>query len=182
MRQSRRQVVIHILERLGLALILLDVALYFAAFRPVENLRAGEQGRSEATRRRIREEEERVERLEKFQEALPSAGERIDVFKRDHVPSRRRGFSQAAHLIRQVTDEAGVQLASVGYRLDLAHGDPLERLGLDINVGGSFPGLFKFAHGLETASDFVLIREFNLEPKEGSTLGLHLKADLYLTP
>jgi hypothetical protein len=42
--------------------------------------------------------------------------------------------------------------------------------------------LLKFAHGLETANDFILIREFNLATGENGMLSLRLAADFYLTP
>jgi Tfp pilus assembly protein PilO len=182
LRRSRRQVLIRIIERVGVALILLDLLLYVAMLRPVQNLVSSEQQRFEAARRRIREDKARVERLERFQEALPGAGENVDVFKRNHVPPRRRGFSRAARLVRRVTEQSGSQLTGITYRLNADHDEPLERLGIEINVEGSFSSLLKFAHALETASDFIVIREFSFEPAEGSTLALRLAADLYLTP
>jgi hypothetical protein len=59
----------------------------------------------------------------------------------------------------------------------------MQRLGLVIIVAGPFPGLLKFAHALETASDFIVIRSFNIAAA-GDThdLEMRLTADLYLTP
>jgi Tfp pilus assembly protein PilO len=182
LRRSRRHVLIRVIERVGLVLILLDALLYLAMLRPVQNLVSSEQQRFAATRRQIREAQARVERLERFQEALPGAGEKVDAFKRDHVPPRRRGFSRADRLVRSTADLSGAQLTSIAYRLNTDHDEPLERLGMEINVEGSFVNLFKFAHALETASDFIVIREFSFEPGEGSALTLRLVADLYLTP
>lgn len=182
MRKSRRQVLIHAIERVGLALILLDVVLYFAMLRPVQNWVASEEQRFAETRRRVREEKARVERLEKFQASLPGAGDRIQAFKRDHLPPRRHGFSEAARLLRKVSEQAGVQLGPVTYRRDSEQNQPLVRLGFETDVDGSFAALMKFAHALETASDFILIREFSFTPGEGDTLSLRLVADLYLTP
>ena len=122
-----------------------------------------------------------MEQLEKFREALPGADKRIAEFE-DYTPSRRRGFSRAAHLIRQVSEDSGVQLNSVAYRLDTTHKEPLERLGLDISVNGSFSNLLKFAHGMETAKDFIVIQQFSFEPGDENSLALRLGADLYLTP
>ena len=65
----------------------------------------------------------------------------------------------------------------------MEHNDPLERLSLDINVQGSYPGLLEFSHALETANDFILVREFIFTPgEENGALGLRLGADLYVTP
>lgn len=51
-----------------------------------------------------------------------------------------------------------------------------------INVEGTFPTLLKFAHGLETASDLILLRSFNMAESDEGTLQLKLIADMYLTP
>ena len=150
--------------------------------RPVQNMLASEQQRFVEIRRRMREERQGVERLEKFQENLPGAGDKLQVFMRDHLPPRRHGFSRAARLLRKVSEEAGVQLGPVVYRLDSDHKQPLERLGFETDADGSFAGLMKFAHALETASDFIVIREFTFEPGDGNSIGLRLSADLYLTP
>jgi Tfp pilus assembly protein PilO len=173
---------IHVIERVGLALILLDIALYFALLRPVQNWVGSEQQRFMETRRRLREESARAERLERFKENLPGAGDKLQVFRRDHLPPRRHAFSRASRLLRRVSEQAGVQLGPVVYRLDSEHKQPLEHLGFETDADGSFAGLMKFAHALETASDFILIREFTFEPGEGGTMGLRLTADLYLTP
>jgi hypothetical protein len=59
----------------------------------------------------------------------------------------------------------------------------LERLELDISLEGSYLSLLKFSHALETANDFILVREFNFAPGgDNQALGLRLGADLYLTP
>ena len=182
MRKSRRQNLIRVLERVSLALLLADVALFFGVLRPVENWVASEQQRYNQTRRRMREEKWRVDRLEKSQDDLPGANERLEAFKHDHVTPRRRGFSQAARLVRTVTQSSGIQLSAVKYRLEPDHGDPLERLGIEMDVAGTFPELLKFAHTLETGNDFILIREFTFEPEDNGTLALRLVADLYVAP
>ena len=126
--------------------------------------------------------EVRIERLKKFREALPGAGLRLAALERDHAPPRRQGFSQAAKLVRRVTEQSGTQLTSVAYKLDNNASGPLQRLGLVIIVAGPFPALLKFAHALETASDFIVIRSFNIAAGDNHDLVLRLAADLYLTP
>ena len=181
MRKSRRQIVIRIIEVVGLGLVALDVAFYLAAYRPLGSMIAAEQQQYSVARERVRDQQARVARLEKFQAALPQAGEWLGDFRDHRTSPRRRGYSTAAHLVRKLADAAGVQPPSVIYRPP-AHNNPLERLGLEINTGGSYPGLLKFAHALETANDFILIREFNWAAGENGMLSLRLVADLYLTP
>jgi Tfp pilus assembly protein PilO len=181
-RKSRRQIVLRIVEAAGLGLVILDVVLYFAVYRPLGNMVASEQQRYSDVRQMVREQQIRVDRLEKYQAALPEADKRLEDFTSNHTPPRRRGFSTAAHLIRQVADASGVQPASVAYRLETTHHDPLERLGLEINVTGPYTGLLKFAHALETADDLILIREFSFAPGENGALSLRLVVDLYMTP
>ena len=182
MPRTRRQTVIHAFEIAGASLVLLDLLLYFAMFRPVQALLSSEQQQFAALRRRILEGEVRIERLKNFLDALPGAEERVVSFKRDHAPPRRQGFSQAAKLVHLVTEQSGTQLSSVSYKLDNAASGPLQRLGLVVNVVGPFPALLKFAHAFETASDFIVIRSFSIGPGDGGALGLRLMADFYLTP
>ena len=182
MRRSRRQTVTRAFEIGGVSLLLLDVLLYFAMFRPVQALVSSEQQQFATLRRHIFDGEIRNERLKVFLEALPGAGERLAAFKRDHTPPRRQGFSQAAKLVRRATEQSETQLTSVAYKLDNSASGPLQRLGLVIKVEGGFPALLKFAHTFETASDCVVIRSFSITPGEDNPLGLRLAADLYLTP
>lgn len=171
-----------IIEKVGFSLVLLDIALYFAVLRPVQSWVGSEQQRFGAIRRRLSEEGGRVKRLEKFQGDLPTAGDKLAAFKRDHVPPRRHAFSKASRLLREVSEQAGVQLGPVKFRLDSEHKEPLWNLAFETDAEGTFAGLMKFAHALETASDFILIRKFTFEPGEGGTMGLRLTADLYVTP
>jgi Tfp pilus assembly protein PilO len=171
-----------IVEAVGLGLVVLDAVLYLAVYRPLGSLVASEERRYADARQRAREEQVQVERLKKYQAALPQADERLKDFTSNHAPARRRGFSAAAHLIREVADGSGVQPGSVAYRLDTKRGDPLERLELEINVTGSYTGLLKFVHALETAHDFILVREFSFAQADNGALSLRLLADLYLTP
>jgi Tfp pilus assembly protein PilO len=163
-------------------LVLLDVLLYFGMFRPTQALVFSEQQQFAALRRRIYDGEVRIERLKKFREALPEADKRLAALKRDHAPPRRQGYSQAARLVRRATEQSGTQLTSVAYKLDSEASGPLQRLGLVIIVSGPFPALLKFVHALETASDLIVIRSFNIAAGDTPALELRLAADLYLTP
>ena len=182
MPRGHRQTVIRAFQIAGISLVLLDVLLYFGMYRSTQALVSSEQQQFAALRRRIYDGEVRIERLKKFREALPEAGQRLAALERDHAPPRRQGFSQAAKLVRRVTEQSGTQLTSVAYKLDNNATGPMQRLGLVIIVAGPFPALLKFAHALETASDLIVIRSFNIAVGETQPLQLRLAADLYLTP
>jgi Tfp pilus assembly protein PilO len=181
-RRSRRQTLIRIVESAGLALLLGDLLLYYAALRPVQNWVAGEQQRYFQLRRQLHTEQLHVEHLEKSREELPDVGKKLDAFERKHVPPRRKGFSRASWLVRTVSERSGIQLRRTTFHQDTERGNPLQRLGIEIDVEGPFPGLLKFSHALETASEFMLIREFKFQPGDGGDLALRLVADLYLQP
>jgi len=181
-RRSRRQIAVRIVEAFGVALVVLDIAVYWAVYRPLGALMAKEQQRYTQLRQGLREQQVRVDRLEKFKAAMPEAGKRLEDFTDRHTPSRRRGYSSAAHLIRQAQDAAGVRVSTVGFRPDTKHKDPFEPLGLEIQSQGSYAGLLKFAHALETADDFILIRQFTLAADDKGAVGLRLVADFYSTP
>jgi Tfp pilus assembly protein PilO len=163
--------------------VALDLLVYFAIYRPLGN-KVDEVARSHAAlRQTVRNQQVRVDVLKKFEAALPQAGKGLADFSAQRTPSRREAYSTAAHLVHKVADASGVKVSSMAYRLDPGHNDPLERLGLTINLEGSYAGLLKFSHALETDNNFILIREFIFTPGgENGALGLRLGADLYLTP
>lgn len=182
MLRIHRKTVVQVTQWVAVALVLLDGILYLALARPLWQLAATGLRERDLMQRRVRDRQLRIELLKKLQAAVPRAEEEVKVFLREHIPPRRRGFSRAAHLVRSLTEESDVQLSGVSYRLDSSGDTPLERLSFEVTVEGHFPELLKFAHGLETASDFVLIRNFTFQPGEGGNLALRLAADMYLVP
>jgi hypothetical protein len=180
MGRSRRKTLIRIVESVAVGLVLLDVVLYFVLVRPLASMRTAEQVRYSTTRERVRELRMRAARLEKFETAVPETEKQLSAFVRSHIPPRRQGFSRAARLVRRLTEQAGVQLSGVAYKLDSTADDPLERLGIEVEVEGPFSSLLNFSHALETASDFIVVRGFAFEPTEGQGIALRLGADLYL--
>jgi hypothetical protein len=182
MSRSRRHALTRIVESAAVGLVVLDVLLYFALVRPLRTLRAAEEARYGVVREQVRDLNLRTARLERFRGALPETEKQLGVFLRNHVPSRRQGFSHAARLMRRLTEQAGLRLAGLGYKLESPENDPLQRLGMEVEVEGPFPSLLDFAHALETAGDFIVVRDFTFEPAEGQVVTLRLGADLYLKP
>lgn len=182
MSTSRRKTLVRAIEGTAVVLVVLDFALYFALLLPFGNLMKVEQERRANTYRALQEHAERVARLESYVEALPVADEQIKLFLHDHVPQRRRGYSHAARLVREFARDAGIQLTGVAYSLDSDRKAPLERLGMTVNVEGPFERLLNFAHALETASDFIVVRDFAFQPGNQGALSLRVSADLYLAP
>lgn len=182
MSRSGRKAVIRVIEGLAVALVVLDLGVYLALVRPLGRMRAREETLFSATRTRVREANARVARLEQFQSAVPESEGQLNSFLKSHVPSRRQGFSRAARLVRRLTEQSGLGLSSISYKLDSSRDDPLVRLGLEIDVEGPFPSLMNFAHALETTSEFVVVRGFAFDPVEGGAVALRLDADLYLKP
>lgn len=182
MAARRHQPVLRAFQIAGLSLLLLDLLLYAAVFRPTQALLSSEQRQFEALRRRSFQAERRIERLSNFLAALPSADERLSSFEEDHTPPRRQAYSEAAKLVRQVADASGAQLEAVAFKLEPKPSGPLQRLGIVMRATGSFPALLKLAHGLETASQLMVTRGFALAQAEHGGLELRLDTDLYLTP
>ncbi len=182
MSKIRRKVLRRVIEGFALALVLVDAALYFGLVRTFDRWAAVEHQRFTVISRRVMEDVERVARLERFEANLPGGKEQVRLFERDYLSPRRRGFSRAARLVRQLTEVSGLQLSNVSYKLDSARDAPLERLGIELHVSGPFPRLLNFTHALETASDFVVVRDFAFEPAEAGAVDLRLGADLYLVP
>jgi len=169
-----------LLETTALGVVMLDAVLYLAVVRPLRRMVTAEERRLTVARQQLQQAEHVATRLEKYLAALPDVEGQMRDFLQKHVVPRRRGFSQAARLVRLLTEASNLQLASVAYKLESAPDEPLERLEVDVSVVGSFRNLLAFAHALETSSDLLLIRECVFEPAEQGALGLRLRANLYL--
>ena len=182
MHKSYRRVLIRLLEKVAVSLVILDALLYFALLRPLRALRDSKEAEFTTMRVRLREARARVAQLEAFQAEVPGADEQLESFLNEHVPTRRQGFSRAARLLRELVEKSGVQLESISYKLGSEPDDPLRSLALEIDVEGPFEGLLDFAHALETGSELAVVRNFNFQPRESGTMGLHLVADLFLKP
>jgi len=165
-------------------LIVLDLLVFFALYQPLGSKVDVAERQHQSLRQTVRNQQVRVETLKKYEDAFPQVGKGLEDFTANRTPARREAYSTAAHLVHKIADAAGVKVASIAYRLDTTqHNDPLERLELDISLEGSYLSLLKFSHALETANDFILVREFNFAPGgDNQALGLRLGADLYLTP
>jgi Tfp pilus assembly protein PilO len=180
MRLSQSRLAARVLERMAIALVLLALGVWLMAVRPLEDKLLAEQQAFRTARQQKVAAEARVARLEKIR--VTDADTELKGFVSEHMPPRRRSFSKAADLVRRLTEESGVQLSGVSYRLGEVKGEPLQRLGIEVSVQGPFPNLLGFAHAVETSSDFLVLRDFSLETGDGETLALRMAADLYVSP
>jgi Tfp pilus assembly protein PilO len=181
MSKHKRKALIRVVERFAMAILVVDIVAYSVLVLGLsDRIRAASQTR-ESLRRQVYEKQLRILRLKKLQASLPDAQEELAKFEEKRVPSRREGYSRAAHLIQDVAQRSGVDISSLSYKLDANKTTPLQRLGITVAAEGLYPSLLKFARDLETASDFVVVRDFSFQQHGGGTLGLRISADLYLT-
>jgi Tfp pilus assembly protein PilO len=180
MRFSQSILVARIVERVAIALVLVALGVWLVIVRPFEDKLLAEQQAFRTARQQKLAAENRVARLEKIR--VTDAGTELKGFVNEHMPPRRRSFSKAADLVRRLTEDSGVQLSGVSYRLGEGKGEPLQHLGIEISVQGPFSNLLDFAHAVETSPDFLVLRGFSLETGDGNTLALRMAADLYVTP
>jgi Tfp pilus assembly protein PilO len=167
----------------GIGLVALDLVVFFLVYRPLGARLEATARRHEELRKAIRNQQMRVDLLKQYEAAMPAAGEALENFMGTRAPSRREAYSTAAHLLHKVAETAGVKVSTLAYHaIDKELNDPLERLSLEINVQGPYAGLLKFSHGLETANEFILIRDCTIAPGDNGALSLRLGADLYVTP
>jgi Tfp pilus assembly protein PilO len=182
-RKSRRQIVNRIIEVLGAGFVALAFVAFFGVYRPLAIRLDSQAHRRAELRQSIRNLQVRVQVLKKYEAAQPDVAKGLDDFTSHRVPSRRECYSTADHLLNKVADASGVKLAALAYKLEPKRKDPLERLQIEINAQGPYAGLIKFAHTLETADDFMLVRDFQFTPGENfGPVSLKLDADLYLMP
>lgn len=182
MRRERRKKIIRFFEVAALAVVALDVGVYFLAVRPLRDRAAQAEDSYHQASMRLQLEKAQVSHLEKLQKTLPAADDKLQDYLKEHVPSRQRVFSDAARLVRVLTQKSGVKLDSVSYKLNSEKDEPFAQLGLDVTVEGPFTNLLKFAHSLETSDDLILVRNFSFAAGQGSTVNLRVGGVLYLTP
>jgi len=182
LRRNRHQTVTRVFQIFGISLVLLDVLLYFFVYRQTQSLLSSELEQFESLRLRIFDGEARIGRLTKYKDGLPETGKNLAAVIGDHTLHRRQAYSQAFKLLRQVAEKSGAQLGKVEFKRNDRAAGPVLPLGAAINVEGSFPALLKFAHGLETANDLLVIRSFNMVEGEDTPQQMHLVVDMYFTP
>jgi len=182
MAKLRRKTLYRVLEAAALGLAALDLVVYVAVARPLQDAVKSQQERFSEIRRQVRLSEARVVRLQGELAALPVTSKEMKQFLTDHVPPRRRSYSRAAGLVHKLTQDSGVQLKQVAYRLDPNTKEPLERLGILVNVEGPFESLLRFMHSLETTDNFLLVRGIIFQPGDNGGLALRLLAELYVAP
>jgi len=162
------------------ASVLIVLGFWLGVVRPSEDKLVAEQQIYRRARQQQQATESRVVRLEKIRVA--DADTELNQFLTGHMPARRRSFSKAADLVRRLTEDSGVLLAGVSYRLGEEKDEPLQRLGIEVDVQGPSHKVLNFAHAVETSPDFLVLRGFNIEIGDGGTLSLRMVADLYLAP
>ena len=182
MRRNRRQIVTRIFQIAGISLVLLDILLYFLVYRQTQSQLTSEFEQFASLRQRIFDGEARIELLTKYKASLPGTGKNLTALVEDHTLHRRTAYSQAFKLLRLVAQESGAELGKVEFKRNDKIGGPLLPLGAAINAEGTFPQLLKFAHGLETANDLLVIRSFRITEGEDTPLQLRLVVDMYFTP
>jgi Tfp pilus assembly protein PilO len=181
-RKSRRQIANRVAEAIGLTLVAADLLVFFVVYQPLGNEIVTVERRVEDLRKTIRDQQIRVEVLKKYQDAMPEAKMGVADFMTNRIPPRREAYSIADHLVHKVGDAANVKIMGMAFHLDPDKTDPLLKLGLEVTVQGTYTGMMKFAHGLETANSIILEREFFIAPGTAGVLSLRLGADIYLTP
>ncbi|HUI43839.1 MAG TPA: hypothetical protein VL523_17905 [Terriglobia bacterium] len=182
MKKLTRKRLAGVIQAAALIMVVLDLGLYLAVARPLANAAEDEQHRFDSSRLSIRLAQARIAQLERDLALLPTSQKELKEFLDQHVAPRRRGYSRAAGLVHQLTQDAHINLKQVAYRLQSDPNEPLERLGIQVSVEGSFESLLHFTHALETSSDFLLVRGIIFQPGESGGLGLRLLAELYVTP
>jgi hypothetical protein len=169
--------------RIALLLLVLDGVAYGVIKRSIAGLLAREQQQFTATRLQLRRQQTALVQLQRRVNALPAEQQQLRVFVEKHIPQRRQGYSRAAMMIEGLTQRTGVELTGIGYQQEVDHeAGPFKILTVNVYVQGPFANLLNFGHGLDTASDFIVVRGFKFESGGQGMLGLRLTADLYLMP
>jgi len=181
MASLKRKTLYRVLQISALGVAGLDLLVYLAVARPLAIGVDDQHDSFLAARQDVAMKHAKVAQLQKELTELPQTNKEMNQFLADHVPERRRGYSRAAGLVNKLTQDSGVQLDQVAYRLDDNPKLPLEKLGISVKVEGPFESLQNFTHALETSDDLLTVRGVILQPGDNGSLALRLLAELYVS-
>ncbi len=179
--RQRRKALLRLAERLAMGLVALDILMYFALFRPLRSRLLDSYSTYSKTYAAILSDRAELEAMTRLKAELPTSNANFNKFLGNHIPPRREGFSDAMELLRKLSHDSGMQIDAVSYKLHDNKLEPLDRLGIRIEVEGTFAQVLRFVNEIETNKDFLQVRQFMFQLGDSGVLDLKMEADLYLT-
>ena len=107
------------------------------------------------------------------------ASEELNTFYTKVLPMDFSGARRLTHLrLAQLARQANLQLGHVSYEPDEKRKGSLARVGITMELAGTYPAMRTFIHQLETSPEFVVIDNVELSEEAQGDNALKVRLDL----
>jgi len=167
-----------IIYSLLLALILLNLPIYFFFVRPEIEADAGEQESIQQMRQQLVRRATTLNALKEIERKLKDSREKYKKFEADFLFPRDKGASKLLEELDDICAEAGLLRNRVGYHLDPEPTLGMQRLGITLPIEGSYANIRDFLNILESTSKFVIVDSMALVSEREGTEIIQLDVSL----
>jgi Tfp pilus assembly protein PilO len=152
-----------------LALILVNLPIYFFFVRPEIEADAGEQARIQHMRQQLARRATTLNALKEIERKLKDSHEKHKKFEADFLLPADKGASKLLEELDDICAEAGLLRNRVSYHLDPEPTFGMQRLGITLPIEGSYANIRDFLNILERTSKFVIVDSMALiSEREGT--------------
>lgn len=110
------------------------------------------------------------------------AATELTSFYKDVLPADLAGARRLTHLrLAQLARESNLRFDRSAFATSTEKGSTLQRLKIEMNLGGSYGDIRAFIHQLETAQDFIVIDNVQLteDDANGGALAVNIELSTY---
>ena len=161
-----------------MALILLNIPLYFFLVRPEVEAANGEASRREQMRLQLGRRTATLNALRDIAKRFTDSRQRYVEFTNNYLFQRDKLASELLQELDQISAEAGLTRNRVGYRLDQEPVFGLQRIAITLPVEGSYSNIRNFLNMLEGHEKFIVIDSMALVSEREGTGTIRLDVSL----
>lgn len=172
LRETRRKLKIALITMLGVDVVALGILV-----SPLVGSRASRDQQLQQARIDARQKTREVEPLRGLDKKVVIAGQEIDSFYKNRLPTRE---SEIAGEFGKLAAQTGVKLGQVKYGTKELNDVGLAPVFIDANCQGGYPQLVRFINALERDKTFFIINSVVLGDAQGGTVKLQIKLETYL--
>ncbi len=172
LQETRRKLKTALIVMLGV-----DVVAVIILVSPLVGSRQSRDQELQAARIEAKQKTRDVEPLRGLDKKVVLAGQEIDSFYKNRLPTRE---SEIAGQFGKLATETGVKLGQVKYETKEVNDVGLAPIYIDANCQGDYPQLVRFINALERDKTFFIINSVVLGDAQGGSVKLQIKVETYL--
>jgi type IV pilus assembly protein PilO len=172
LKQTRRK-----LKTVLIVMLAIDVIAAIILLSPLVGSSTSRQEELQQARVEARQKTREVEPLRGMDKKVVLAGQEIDSFYKDRLPTRE---SEIAGQFGKLASDTGVKLGQVKYDTKELNDVGLAPVYIDANCQGDYKQLVRFINALERDKIFFIINSVVLGDAQGGSVKLQIKVETYL--